>query len=61
MSSRQMLMIVDVVDRLGVILMILRDSTNIGDINTIIGKGELYKLQKSEVKRIMEFKEREEI
>ena len=56
-----MLRIGDVVELLGAITQTPRNWTNNGYMNFIIGKGGHCRFRNSEVERIMELKEREEI
>lgn len=59
MSSEQLLKIGDVATLLGVTTQTLRNWTNSGHIDVIIGKGGHRRFRRSEVERIMELNERE--
>jgi putative resolvase len=60
MSSDQLLKIGDVATLLGVTTQTLRNWTNSGYMDTVIGKGGHRRFRRSEVERLMELKERED-
>jgi len=59
MSSEQLLKIGDVATLSGVTTQTLRNWTNSGYMDAIIGKGGHRRFRRSEVERLMELKERE--
>ena len=61
MSSERLLKIEDVATLLGTTTQTLRNWTNSGYMNAIIGKGGHRRFRSSEVERLMELKERESI
>ncbi|MBY9006420.1 MAG: IS607 family transposase [Candidatus Lokiarchaeota archaeon] len=60
MNPGQLLKIGDVATLLGVTTQTLRNWTNSGYMNTLIGKGGHRRFRRSEVERLMELKERED-